>query len=290
MAKLKGLGKGLDALLSASNVAVSSVVDSDSAKLKEIELSAIKSGVYQPRLHFNQDDLHELANSIKANGVIQPIVVRKHDKHYEIIAGERRWRAAKIAGLDKIPAIVRVLSDEEALAIALIENIQRKDLNIIEEASGYKRLIDEFALTHENLAQVTGKSRSHITNIMRLLNLSDKVKDYLVAGKIDMGHARALLPLEHLLQQEVVERIVTLQMTTKEVENYVAKLLQHDKQKPVAVAHRSAFSPDISRLESDLSDKLGMVVKFRHGSKGSGSLIISYSSLDELDNFLNYLK
>jgi ParB family chromosome partitioning protein len=289
MAKLKGLGKGLDALLGASNVVVSNVID-DGVKLKELALSELKSGKYQPRSDFNQDELQELANSIKCNGVVQPVVVRKLAKHYELIAGERRWRAAKMAGLATIPAIVRVLTDEEALAIGLIENIQRKDLNLIEEAAGYRRLIDEFNLTHEELAKITGKSRSHITNILRLLNLAAAVKDLLIAGKIDMGHARALLPLEQKLQLEIAQTIVANNMTTKEVENYVARLLGGKSELPLGKLSPRLLSPDIAKLENDLSDKLGMVVRFKHGTTGKGSLVISYSSLDELDNFLNYLK
>ena len=299
MAKLKGgLGKGLDALFFASNVPVDTIIADSGVKLQDIELNKIKPGKYQPRRVFDESELQELADSISHNGVIQPIVIRKIGNGYELIAGERRWRASKIAGLDKIPAIIRSLTDEEALAIALIENIQRKDLNIIEESHGYKRLIDEFKLTHEELAKITGRSRSHISNILRLLNLVDAVQDMVLNNKLDMGHARALLPLSEDLQLPVAEKVVAENLTTGEVERYVASfLLQNDEvddvdgiSYPLSSFMNVRKDPDITRLETTLADKIGMLVSIKHSKKGNGKLTIAYESLDELDNLLQYLK
>lgn len=292
MAKLKGLGKGLGALLSASNVALESMVDEDT-KLQEIPVSNIRPGKYQPRKQFNDGDLQELADSIAHTGVIQPIVVRKISDYYELIAGERRLRASKMAGLDKIPAIIRNISDKEASAIALIENIQRKDLNIIEEAYGYKCLIDEFELTHENLAKITGRSRSHISNILRLLNLVPEVQQMLIEGKLDMGHARALLPISVQSQVDIANRVIAEGLTTMQVEQYVASLLAKQEGKLIGAASnlmKHCLDPNVIRLESDLSDKLGMLVNIKHSRNGSGKLTFTYSSLDELDNLLRYLK
>lgn len=298
MTKLRGLGKGLDALLKSANVqstVTESGVTSSKKKtaksdavagVEEISLDKIKPGKYQPRRIFDEDALNELADSIKHNGVIQPILIREHgNHHYELIAGERRFRASKIAGLTHIPAIIRDLSDEEALAISLIENIQRKDLNVIEEARGYKRLIDEFKLIHEELAKVTGRSRSHITNILRLLNLHASVQDMVLAGQMDMGHARALLPLDKHLQLKLANDIIDLDLTTSEVEQRVAKLLH------ARVLHKSGQSvvttkvdPDITRLENKIADRLGLMVSIKHGRRGSGRIVLMYNSLDELDN------
>ena len=289
MAKLKGLGKGLDALFGVTSVPINNLSEHSEIQLKELELSRIKPGKYQPRIHFDENELQELATSIKQNGVIQPIVVRKLLSHYELIAGERRWRAAKLAGLEKIPAVIRDITDEESLAIGLIENIQRKDLNIIEESRGYKRLVDEFGLKHEDLAKITGKSRSHITNILRLLHLAKAVQELLVHGEIDMGHARALLSLSEGKQLEVAQKVIQMRMTTGELEKYVASLMDNNLDASMKVITR-AIEPDIVSLEDKLSDKLGMVVRIRHGRKGSGKVIVNYSSLDELDNLLMCLK
>lgn len=295
MNKRKGLGKGLDALLLSSNVPIDSIVDKANIKLEEVLLSNIKPGKYQPRRVFNEDELQELADSIKQNGVIQPIVIRKSGSLYEIIAGERRWRASKIAGLKTIPAVVRSFTDKEALAIALIENIQRKNLNIIEESQGYKRLIDEFKLTHEELAKITGCSRSHISNILRLLNLVDEVQDMLIEGALDMGHARALLSLPKQSQCKVAQYVVKNNLTTSEVEKYVA-LINNSSNLDLNSAFGSAEikknrpDPNISKLETDIADKIGMIVNIKHSNRGSGKVTISYDSLDELDNLLKYLK
>ncbi|MFN8770656.1 MAG: ParB/RepB/Spo0J family partition protein [Neisseriaceae bacterium] len=292
MVKLKGLGKGLDALLSASNIPIDSIIDDDNLKLEGIMLSEIKPGKYQPRRTFDEEKLQELAESIKQNGVIQPIIVRKTRNYYEIIAGERRFRASKIAGLEKIPAVIRNISDKEALAIALIENIQRKDLNIIEESRGYKRLIDEFKLTHEDLAKVTSKSRSHITNILRLLNLKDEVQEMLIKGMIDMGHARALLSLPKDSQLKVANKVILENLTTSDVEKYVASIINNNSNSIISsVKVKTRFiDPNISKLENDLADKIGMMVSIKHGTHGHGKITISYDSLEELDNLLKYLK
>ncbi len=283
MTKSKGLGKGLDALLSASSGSPKEIQDGE-INIRELSLDKIRPGKYQPRRHFDTVELEELSASIKANGVIQPIIVRKTKDGYELIAGERRHRASIMAGLKVIPTIVREFSDKEALAISLIENIQRKDLNVIEESKGYKRLIDEFKLTHEDLAVVTSRSRSHITNILRLLKLHPDVQDMLIDRQMEMGHARALLPLAEQQQVDLAFTIINDGLTTLEVERRVAKLLQNTLE-PVT-NHKAKPDPDIDRLENKIADKLGMLVKIKHGRNGCGRVTLSYNSLDELDNFI----
>ncbi|TXI96932.1 MAG: ParB/RepB/Spo0J family partition protein [Neisseriales bacterium] len=298
MAKLTGLGKGLDALLSASkiNLDVNSAAKTSNDvtelvnQLSDISLNKIQPGKYQPRKVFDEVELQELADSIRHNGVIQPVVLRKiAPERYELIAGERRFRASQIAGLESIPAIIREFSDEEALAVSLIENIQRKDLNIVEEAQGYRRLIDEFGLTHEALAQVTGKSRSNISNTLRLLNLTTQVLDMLLERKLDMGHARALLPLSEENQLLLAEEIIAKKLTTAEVENKVAKIL-HELKYGVGNIKVVRKDPDISRLEESIADKIGMVVGIKHNRGGHGKITINYSSVDELEGFLERLR
>ena len=290
MAKLKGLGRGLDALLAASDVSLNSL-DNVSNNYQTILINHITPGKYQPRRMFDPAQLDELANSIKQNGVIQPIVVRKiADNKYEIIAGERRWRASTLAGLETIPAIIRVFSDEEALAVSLIENIQRQDLNVIEEALGYKRLIDEFKLTHEELAKITGKSRSSVTNTLRLLNLSDAVQEMLLMREIDMGHARAMLPLTKTQQVEIAAKVVEKSLSTGEVERLVAHLLQQNATYQAGKSNDKHKDHDVVKLEEELGDKLGMQVSIRHGRGGGGKLAFSYGSIDELDTLLKLIK
>ena len=294
MAKFKGLGKGLDALLSAANVDVPAIrnnsdISAHDKLLKEINLNKIRPGKYQPRRIFDETELAELADSIRHNGVIQPIILRSIDGgNYEIIAGERRWRASQLVGLKTIPAVLREFSDEEALAISLIENIQRKDLNIVEEAQGYRRLIDEFGLTHEALAQVTGKSRSNISNTLRLLNLNPLVLDMLLQGQLDMGHARALLSLSHEDQLAMAELIITQKLTTAEVEKRVAQILQGQNHNLIEKASPLNKDPDISRLEETIADKIGMMVNIKHSRGGNGKLTINYSSVDELEGLLEH--
>jgi ParB family chromosome partitioning protein len=291
MTKLKGLGRGLDALLGASKAfeTGSNEINHKQYNILEIKLDKIKPSKFQPRQHFDEIELQELANSIKHNGVIQPIVVRQlKNSDYEIIAGERRYRACHLANLKQIPVIVRNFTDKEVLAVSLIENIQRKDLNAIEESLGYKRLIDEFNLTHEELSKITGRSRSHITNILRLLNLNQEVQAMVITGKIDMGHARALLPLPTTVQLALARVIIAERLTTLEVEKRVAMILHqtapHNKAKTI-----NKIDPDISKLETKIADKLGMVVSIKHGRRGNGKIVLSYASLDELDNLLNIL-
>lgn len=296
MAKKTGLGRGLDALLAISS---GNNEDKDNNTLpvipneilREISLSKLQPGKYQPRRIFDELELQELADSIRHNGVIQPVVVREIGKdRYELIAGERRFRASQLAELEVIPAIVRQFSDEEALAVSLIENIQRQDLNIVEEAEGYRRLIDEFGLTHEALAQVTGKSRSNISNTLRLLNLSSQVLDLLLERRLDMGHARALLPLSEEKQIELAEEIVSKKLTTAEVENQVARIL-HELRYGAAIVKvkNNKPDPDIVSLEQALADRLGMMVTVKHNRSGSGKVTINYNSVDELDGFLELL-
>lgn len=290
MAKFKGLGKGLDALLSASNVSPSVLrsndenTDDSGFKVEQLHLYDVRAGVYQPRKVFDQAELESLADSIKRNGVIQPILVRKHGLTYEIIAGERRFRATELAGLKTIPAIIRELNDNEALAIALIENIQRKDLSVIEEAQGYKRLVNEFSVTHEELAQITGKSRSHISNIIRLLNLADEVQEMVLNNQLDMGHARALLSLPAATQITIAKEVIEKHLTTKAVESRVSQLINP---KVKQLAKNSVIADiDISGIENKIAHKLGLAVGIKHGHNGTGQVVIKYTSKDELDNLL----
>jgi ParB family chromosome partitioning protein len=291
MAKLKGLGKGLDALLSASGAGITaSKIDKNdkSVQVLEIKLDKIKPGKFQPRKVFDETELQELSDSIKSNGVIQPIVVREiKSGQYEIIAGERRFRASNLAGFKQIPAIIREFSDQEALAVSLIENIQRKDLNAIEESLGYKRLIDEFKLTHIELSKVTGRSRSHISNTLRLLNLHSEVQDMVIRGQLDMGHARALLPLGITVQLALANLAVDNDFTTAEVERRVAKILHQNT--PHKKTKSKIADPDIGKLETKIADKLGMMVSIKHGRTGSGKVVLSYATLDELDKLLELI-
>lgn len=282
MAKLKGLGRGLDALLST--------VEAADDRLTTLPLNRIRPGKYQPRSFIADGALQELAASIRAQGVIQPVVVREVGLgDYELIAGERRWRASQLAGLQEIPAVVRSVADEAALAMALIENIQREDLDPIEEARGIKRLIDEFALTHEAAAEVLGRSRSAVSNLLRLLALPQPLQDMLHQGQLEMGHARALLPLPVIEQVALAQEIVAAGMTVREVEQRVQQ--QPETAKPGSkTATPARRDPDIDRLAELLSDRLGMSVSFRHSGKGRGKLIIDYASLDELDGLLEKLQ
>lgn len=281
MAKLKGLGRGLDALLST--------VESDNERLTTLPVSSIRPGKYQPRSHMDETALAELAASIRSQGLIQPIVVREIGLgDYELIAGERRWRASQLAGLTDIPAVVRSVADQSALAMGLIENIQRQQLDPLEEAKGIKRLIEEFGLTHEGAADALGRSRSAISNLLRLLALPAPLQTMLHEGQLEMGHARALLPLTVLQQMALAQAVVAEQLSVREVEQRVQALAEPKVgRKAAAAAPRDA---DIERLAGMLSDKLGMSVSFRHGSKGKGKVIIDYASLDELDGLLEKLQ
>ncbi|WP_347329862.1 ParB/RepB/Spo0J family partition protein [Marinimicrobium locisalis] len=297
--KRKGLGKGLDALLGAGvtaaptdtpNPETPEAVEEALAdgRLAHIPVEMIQRGRYQPRRDMHPEALEELADSIRAQGVMQPIVVRLvAPEKYEIIAGERRWRATQLAGLDKIPAVIRDVPDEAAIAMALIENIQREDLNPIEEAMALKRLQDEFELTHGEVAQAVGKSRTTVTNLLRLIALSEEVRTMLEHGDLEMGHARALLSLEAEDQRAAARQVVGKGLSVRQTEMLVRNLQEKKDKKTVTPAAPSA---DIRRLEEQLSDILGAGVNIQHTAKGKGRLVINYNNLDELDGILEHIK
>jgi len=279
MAKLKGLGRGLDALLSGDEM-------QSPEHLMNVALTQLRPGKYQPRTQMDSDAIAELAESIKAQGVIQPILARPlGDGHFEIIAGERRWRAAKLASLDSIPVLVREVRDDLALAMALIENIQREDLNPMEEAAGVQRLIDEFAMTHEAAAEAVGRSRSGVTNLLRLLSLAKPVQDMVLQGKLDMGHARALLALPGAKQIELANVVVAKGLSVRQIEHLVAQALSAPQSRK-----RPARDRDLVALEEELSEHLGMHVSIAPRKKGTGRLMIDYRSLDQLDVVLTRLR
>ncbi len=283
MAKLKGLGRGLDALLSGSD-------EKASDALQSLPLDRIRSGRYQPRTRMDEAALDELAESIKSQGVMQPILVRPVDAgSYEIVAGERRWRAAQRAGLKEIPALVRVVPDQTALALSLIENIQREDLNPLEEAQGITRLLDEFGLTHEAAARVIGRSRSAVTNLLRLMQLAAPVQALLLAGKLDMGHARALLALPAARQAAAAATVVTEGLSVRDAERLVQAALQPGTRKTKPSRRRGADA-DLLRLETELAEALGAAVRIEPTKKGAGRVVIRYSSLDQLDGILAKLR
>ncbi len=287
-AKKRGLGRGLDALLGQSTAPQDEQggdVQQDHL-LKDLPVDLIQRGKYQPRRDMDPQALEELAESIKAQGVMQPIVVRPiGGGRYEIIAGERRWRATQQAGLDYIPAVIRDVPDEAAIAMALIENIQREDLNPIEEAMALHRLQQEFELTQQQVANAVGKSRVSITNLLRLMALPDDVKLLLERGDIEMGHARALLGLPLEEQTAAARQVVAKGLTVRQTEALVRQLL-----KPRQTQLNQRPDPNIEHLQSDLSERLGAEVKIQHGARGKGKLVISYSSLDELDGVLAHIK
>ncbi len=300
MSPKKRLGRGLDALLSkpvAETAAVTgeapaeAVADGDA--LREVPVDLLQRGQYQPRVDMRQDTLEELAASIKAQGVVQPIVVRpiasRGEQRYEIIAGERRWRAAQIAGLGEVPAVVREIPDEAAIAMALIENIQRENLNPLEESRALDRLIREFDLTHAEAAQAVGRSRASVSNLLRLQDLAEKVKPLLEDRRLEMGHARALLGIQNPTQQlDAARQVVRKGMSVRETERLVKKMLDGGGKKPAQKA--ASKDADIRRLEIEVSEKLGARVDLQHSGKGAGKLVISYNSLDELDGILKHIK
>ncbi|HTN48894.1 MAG TPA: ParB/RepB/Spo0J family partition protein [Burkholderiaceae bacterium] len=272
----KGLGRGLDALLGGDTAAPSSAPAT-------LPVGRLRPGKYQPRTKMDPQALTELADSIRAQGIMQPILVRPVDAgQYEIIAGERRFRAAQIAGLDEVPVLVRPVPDTAALAMALIENIQREDLNPLEEAQGVHRLIREFDFTHEQAAEAIGRSRSATTNLLRLLNLSAPVQELLLGGQIDMGHARALLGTDAATQVQLAHRIVARGLSVREAETLVA----HRGQTPARRKAAAARSRDVVRLEEELSDSLGATVRLAMKAKGGGRLIIEFANLDQLDGIV----
>ncbi len=316
--KKKKLGKGLDALLGnvlkktpvETAVSVEEVAEAVAAapvitahdklpkdgQLVKLPIEWLQRGKYQPRREIDNDGLEELAKSIKAQGVMQPIVVRpllgsaNEKVRYEIIAGERRWRATQLAGLDTIPAVVRDVSDEAAIAMALIENIQRENLNPIEEAFALQRLKDEYELTHQEVADAVGKSRVTVTNLLRLMSLKEDVRRMLERGDLEMGHARALLTLTDAAQREAANVVVGKGLSVRQTEALVRNLQEQAKNPGKTPAAVSAISPDIRRLQDDLSEKIGVPVQVLHTAKGKGKLLLKYNSLDELDGILAHIK
>jgi len=295
MSPKKRLGRGLDALLSKPVSETASVTGVAAVEgLRDIPVELLQRGQYQPRVDIRQDTLEDLASSIKAQGVVQPIVARpikgKGTQKYEIVAGERRWRAAQMAGLETIPAVVKDIPDEAAIAMALIENIQRENLNPLEEARALDRLIREFDLTHAEAAQAVGRSRAAVSNLLRLQELSDKVKPMLETRQLEMGHARALLAISNAVQQlDAARQVVKKGLSVRETERLVRSMLDKAGGTKVAKAAESG-NADIRRLEIEVSEKLGAKVAVNHTKKGSGKVVISYNSLDELDGILKHIK
>ncbi|MDG2420723.1 MAG: ParB/RepB/Spo0J family partition protein [Gammaproteobacteria bacterium] len=296
----KKLGKGLGALLSGGNsqtVAsllnpIQSGEDSSSktlareSDLKNIPIDVIQRGKYQPRADMHEETLEELASSIKAQGVMQPIVIRPiSSEKYEIIAGERRWRASQIAGLETIPAIIKSVGDEAAIAMSLIENIQRENLNPIEEAMALKRLQDEFELTQQEVANAVGKSRAAVTNLMRLMGLHADVQSMLIKGELEMGHARALLSLPEVAQTNTGRQVAKRGLSVRQTESLVRRMSEQSR--PTS---KKAIDPDIKNLEEKLSDTLGAKVLIQHTAKGKGRVVVKYNSLDELEGILSHIK
>ena len=301
--KKRGLGKGLDALLSTSMASNQKIQQQEAAtqvaeqietqaipghnELMRLDVDLLAPGKYQPRKDMSPDALDELAESIRMQGVIQPIVVRKLDTgdSYEIIAGERRWRASMQAGLERVPCIVKQVPDEAAVAIALIENIQREDLNAMEEAIALNRLIEEFELTHQQTADAVGKSRTTVTNLLRLNSLNEPVKRLLEHGDLDMGHARALLAIEGEQQTTLAKQVVAKELTVRDTERLVNKALN-----PVKETEKAEKDHDVVRLESELIERLGAKVSINHNSKGKGKIVINYQDLSELDGILSKIR
>ena len=284
--KKKRLGRGLGSLIGSIDDVTSDETPRTDKTLVDLDIDRIQRGKYQPRQVFEQDALQELADSISAQGVVQPIVVRAEGAHYELVTGERRWRAAQLAGLQKIPAVIRELDPKSTAAIALIENIQREDLNPLEEAQAFLRLIEEFDLTHQQVADSIGRSRATVSNLLRLLDLADPVKQQVNKGLLNMGHARALLALIRHDQVEIAKLVVNRGLSVRETELLVKKTLASEttsSKKPAAV------DPDIKRLESSISEKLGAGVKIKPGKAGAGQLVISFHSTAELDGILEHL-
>lgn len=304
----RGLGRGLDALLASANTGAvhtgavhsgavhTGAVHTDESgaeettaegSLKSVSVDLIQRGKHQPRRDIEPESLQELADSIRAQGLMQPIVIRPvSDKRYEIIAGERRWRAAQLAGLDDIPALVRDVGDDAAIAMALIENIQREDLNPIEEASALQRLQTEFELTQQQVAEAVGKSRSAVTNLLRLMSLQADVRRLLEHGDLDMGHARCLLALDGELQSQAARTVVARGMSVRQTEALVRQWLASGGEDKRA----SALDPNIRQLQDELSGKLGTRVSIQHGAGGKGRLVVNYGSLDELDGILAHIR
>ncbi|MCP5143612.1 MAG: ParB/RepB/Spo0J family partition protein [Gammaproteobacteria bacterium] len=302
MSKKRGLGRGLDALLGVQSAEPprpapapepapmpAAAAPETGDRLRTLPVDVIERGRYQPRVDMRQESLQELADSIKAQGVVQPIVVRPLTKpgRFEIIAGERRWRASQLAGMHEIPAIIKEIADESAASIALIENIMREQLNPIEEALGFDRLTNEFGMTHQDVAEAVGRSRAAVTNLLRLLDLAPGVREMVEQRQLEMGHARALLGLEGAAQLEAAREVVSRGMSVRETEQLV-KRLKAAAGKPKAV--RQPVDPNIVALERDLSERLGAAVTIQHGARGRGQISVTYHSLEELDGILAHIK
>ncbi len=283
--KKPGLGRGLDVLLSAAAGARS---EQDESDLRQLPVEEIRRGRYQPRGQIKPEALQELADSIRAQGLVQPVVVRPVEGGFELIAGERRWRAAQLAGLHQVPAVVREIPDQAAAAMSLIENIQREDLNPLEEAQALQRLIAEFGLTHQQAADSVGRSRTAVTNLLRLLELAEEPKGLLADGQLEMGHARALLALDGPQQITAARHVAQRGLSVRETERYVQSLLTKLRESTQSTTR--SRDPDIVRLEGDLSERLGARVAIQHGAKGKGKLVIQYTSLDELDGIIAHIK
>lgn len=288
-AKKRGLGeRGLSALLQGSKVNLNQDVDNHDGELRELPIDLIQRGRYQPRRDMDPAALQELADSIRQQGVMQPVVVRPlAEGRYELIAGERRWRATQLAELDRIPAIIRDVPDDAAIAMALIENIQRENLNPIEEAFALQRLQDEFGLTQAQVAEAVGKSRTTITNLLRLIGLSEDVRIMLEHGDLEMGHGRAMLTLPPELQMQVAKQVVAKSLSVRQTEALVRRVQQETPDKK---SGKAALDPNIRALQDDLAERLGARVSIDHGQRGKGKLVIEYSSLDELDGILGHIK
>ncbi len=289
--KRRGLGRGLEALLGARNLANEVRQSPQGPSLRMLDVSSIQPGRYQPRRFFSEEALRELADSIRVQGVIQPVVVRplpQEEGHsaerFELIAGERRWRASQMAGLTQIPAVVRQMGEQTAFAVSLIENIQRQDLNAMEEAVALKRLIDAFSLTHKEVGEAVGRSRTSVANLVRLLDLVEEVQELLRMGHIEMGHARALLMLPSERQLEVAQAAIRQSLTVKATEILVRRLMDTDKTR-----RPREIDPNIGILQDELSNKLNAQVRVLHSAQGSGRLIIHYNSLDELDGIIQQM-
>jgi ParB family transcriptional regulator, chromosome partitioning protein len=283
MIKMKGLGRGLDALLSGND-------KPHGDDQRNLPVERLRPGKYQPRTHMDETSLAELAASIKSQGVMQPILVRAVDatpgaERYEIVAGERRWRASQLAGLNEVPVLIRNIPDEQALAMALIENIQRENLNPLEEAQGLQRLIDEFGLTHQQAADAVGRSRPAASNLLRLLQLTPAVQELLMAGKIDMGHARALLPISGAQQIGLAQRIIQKNLSVREAERLVQQILNPPKK-----AAEQPVDRDLLRLQEEISDNLGASVAIRSNKQGAGKITIEFSDLEQLEGILTRIR
>ncbi len=285
-AKKRGLGRGLNALLGGSDTVEAMTMPEHEDELRDVDVDLIQRGPWQPRVHFDEEALQELADSISTQGVVQPIVLRATDaSHYEIVAGERRWRASQLAGLTKVPAVIKRFDDQTAAAVSLIENIQRENLNPLEESTALQRLMKEFEMTHQQIADTVARSRTAVTNLLRLQDLNADVKEMLSRRDIEMGHARALLGVSGNAQSTLARQVAKKGMSVRETEQLVRRTLNPPK-KP----EKLKKDPDIAHLENQLSEQLGASVHVRQKSRGKGSLEISYNSLDELEGILSRIK